>query len=151
MVSTYTRFPFLARTGFENRASVEAGSSFFENKGFLSGGRPQELPKSSQDPSKSPPGGPKRVPKTHPRAPKDAPKAPKEDSRTLKKTPKTLQEHQKSYRLIVSYFHSIVIACSHGSAASRALLYSLLSAIYSLHLRYHLRLSPCHRHSLKVS
>ena len=121
MVSNRTRFPFLARTGFQNHDPAEAKPSFFENKGFLSRGRPQELPKSSQDPSKSPPRGPKRVPKTHPRAPKDAPRAPKEDSRILKRTPKTLQEHQKSYRLIVSYFHSIIIACSHGSAASRAL------------------------------
>ena len=39
--------PVLARTGFENRAPVEAGSSFFENKGFINRGRPQELPKSS--------------------------------------------------------------------------------------------------------
>ena len=128
MVSNRTRFPFLARTGFQNRAPTEAKPSFFESKGFLRRGRPQELPKSSQDPSKSPPRGPKSCQ----RGSKDAPRAPKEDSRTLKKTPKTLQEHQKSYRLIVSYFHSIIIACSHGSASSRALLYSLLSTLFIL-------------------
>ena len=124
MVSTCTRFPFLARTGFQNRAPAEAGSSFSENKRLLSRGRPQELPKSYQDASKSP----QRRSKSSKRGlsysqedPKDAPRARKEDSRILKWTPKTLQEHQKSYRLIVSYFHSIIIACSHGSAASRAL------------------------------
>ena len=85
--------PVLARTGFENRAPVEAGSSFLENKGFLSRGRPQELPKSSQDPSKSPPRGPKSC------------------QRGSKRTPKTLQEHQKrSHSLIALSFHRLMLS-----------------------------------------
>ena len=92
--------PVLARTGFENHVPVEAGSLFLENKGFLSRGRPQELPKSSEDPSKNPPRGPKSC------------------QRRSKRTPKTLQEHQKrshslivslSYRFIVSCFHSLIV------------------------------------------
>ena len=79
-----SRFPFLDSTGFENRAPVEAGSSFLENKGFLSRGRPQELPKSSQDPSKSPPRGPKSC------------------QRGSKRTPQTLQDHQKKSHSLIA-------------------------------------------------
>ena len=89
--------PVLARTGFENRAPVEAGSAFLGNKGFLNRERSQELPKSSQDPSKSPPRGPKSC------------------QRGSKGTPKTFQEHQKRYHsLIVSQPYRFIVSCSHS-------------------------------------
>ncbi len=71
--------PVLARTGFENRAPVQAKRSFLKIKVLLSRGRPQELPKSSQDPSKS------------------GQRGSKSSQRGSKRAPNRFQEHQKMF------------------------------------------------------
>ena len=64
---------------------LACGAKFTKVKGLLGRGRLQELPKSSQDPSKHPQRGPKSC------------------QRGSKRTPNTLQEHQKrSHSFIVS-------------------------------------------------
>ena len=83
-----TSFPPRREHDFQNHVPAYAKLLCFEKQKFLSRGRPQELPKSSQDPSKSPPRGPKRVPKSHPRAPKRVPKSSKRGLLYSKEDPK---------------------------------------------------------------
>ena len=80
-----TRFPFLLVQVLKIVLPPRRNAHVVKVKVLLSRGRPQELPKSSQDPSKSPQRGPKSC------------------QRGSKRTPKTLQKHQKrSHSLIVS-------------------------------------------------
>ena len=72
--------PVLARTGFENRAPTEAGSSFLRCKGSpaprTSPRAPEELPRPFQEPPKRP----QELSKKLQEDPKDVPRAPKEVS-----------------------------------------------------------------------
>ena len=72
-----TRFPFLLVQVSKIVLPSRREAYFQDVKGLLRRGRPQELPKSSHDPSKNPSRGPKSC------------------QRGSKRTPKTLQEHQK--------------------------------------------------------
>ena len=96
-----TRFPFLLVQVFKIVLPPRRNAHFQEVKGFLHRRLPQELPKSSQDTSKS------------------SPRRPKSCQRGSKRILKTLQEHQKrSHSLIALSFHRLMLSYSDSLIVS---------------------------------